>query len=590
MIDDLSPEQRYIVDLPLSPIAVTACAGSGKTKTAVHRLAEMRRRHDGTGLVALLSFSNAAVDTFRKEYAGLLRGFPVIGRSSEIEIDTMDGFITSNVLRPHGHRIMRCERPPYLVEGRESFLASFTVYDGKISRPTTDIVVASTDGAGFRYTVGRGAMALPAPRAELALAKLAAVGAYSHSAGRYWVLRVLREKPFILRALARRYPHILIDEAQDIGPEHQAILQLLIESGSQVSLIGDPNQGIYEFARADGTFLREYGNRLNVSAHSLTVNYRSLPDILAIANKLTKRADTAKRVAAVGRSIACYMPFNASERDHTLRSFRSLLGAARIDPAQAVVLCRSKPLAAEWAGELDSQGIGVVRCFADAAISRDHKKSYSQAYDQTCIGISGLLAAKHGSLSAQLARPVNDTMHRLRQIIWSFVRNPATGLPSAELVADTGWHPLLLTRVQALIETMVTSFGFEAADNLGRRLAKTKLQARPLIKREGLAFDIGAPLRTSTVHKVKGDSIQAVLYVAQKGHVRAFLSGTATEEGRIGYVALTRARDLFVLAVPDNCLTEFEPELQALGLKPVGLTEAPAKLPETYEGKQAVMV
>ncbi|AOO79648.1 UvrD-helicase domain-containing protein [Bosea vaviloviae] len=568
MIDDLSPEQRDIVDLPLGPIAVMACAGSGKTKTAVHRLAAMRQRHEGSGLIALLSFSNVAVDTFRKEYAALLRGLPVIGRSSAVEIDTMDGFITSNVLRPHGHRVMKCDRAPYLVEGREGFLAGFKVYDGKISRPTTGIEVAC-GGAGFRYSIGRGAAALPAKWAEPALAKLAAVGAYSHSAGRYWVLRVLREKPFVLRALARRYPHILVDEAQDIGPEHQAILQLLIDAGSHVSLIGDPHQGIYEFARADGAFLQDYGTRPGVSGYNLSVNYRSLPDIVGVANKLTQRADTAKRAAAMGRTIAYYMPFKAAERDHALTSFRSLLGAAGIDPAHGVVLCRSKPMTAEWAGELDGQGIGVVRCLADAAISRDQKKNFHRAFIQTCLGLSGLLAAKHGSLSAQLARPEDDDMRRLRQLIWSFVRDPATGLPSATLVADSGWHPLLVARAQALIATMVGNFGFEAADNLGRRLAKTKLEARPLIAVAGLAIDVGATFRTSTVHKVKGESLEAVLYVAQKGHVRALLNGTGTEEGRIGYVALTRARDLFVLAVPDNCLAEFEAELQAVGLKRV---------------------
>ena len=63
----------------------------------------------------------------------------------------------------------------------------------------------------------------------------------------------------------------------------------------------------------------------------------------------------------------------------------------------------------------------------------------------------------------------------------------------------------------------------------------------------------------------------------RKGHVRALLNGTSTEEGRIGYVALTRARDLFVLAVPDNCLAEFEGELQAIGLKRVGLIEEPVQ-------------
>jgi malonyl CoA-acyl carrier protein transacylase len=79
----------------------------------------------------------------------------------------------------------------------------------------------------------------------------------------------------------------------------------------------------------------------------------------------------------------------------------------------------------------------------------------------------------------------------------------------------------------------------------------------------------------ATHHKEKGESLEVVLYVAEKGHVRALLNGTGTEEGRIGYVALTGARDLFVLAGPDNCLSEFEAELQAVGVKRVGLIEAP---------------
>ena len=35
---------------------------------------------------------------------------------------------------------------------------------------------------------------------------------------------------------------------------HQAILELLIKAGAQVSLIGDVNQGIFAFAGADGIF------------------------------------------------------------------------------------------------------------------------------------------------------------------------------------------------------------------------------------------------------------------------------------------------------------------------------------------------
>jgi AAA domain len=168
----LSKEQSDIVDLPLEPLAVTACAGSGKTRTAVHRLLSMRQHHDGAGYISLLSFSNVAVDTFRKEYAGLLRSLPAIGRSSRVEIDTMDGFITANILRPHGHRVMGCERAPYLVEGRVGFLTSFTVWDGKRALPTANIDV-ECQGSGFGYTIGRARTSLPPANAAAAIANSA---------------------------------------------------------------------------------------------------------------------------------------------------------------------------------------------------------------------------------------------------------------------------------------------------------------------------------------------------------------------------------------------------------------------------------
>jgi hypothetical protein len=104
---------------------------------------------------------------------------PVIGRSASVEIDTMDGFITTNVLRPHGHLVMGCSRAPYLVEGGEAFLKTFSVFDGRYPRPTADIDVA-WDGVRFRYLAGRAATQLPSARAEAGLARLASFGAYSH--------------------------------------------------------------------------------------------------------------------------------------------------------------------------------------------------------------------------------------------------------------------------------------------------------------------------------------------------------------------------------------------------------------------------
>ncbi|CZG48735.1 Uncharacterised protein [Legionella pneumophila] len=48
---------------------------------------------------------------------------------------------------------------------------------------------------------------------------------------------------------------------------------------------------------------------------------------------------------------------------------------------------------------------------------------------------------------------------------------------------------------------------------------------------------------------------------ANSNHIEAMLDGVNTETGRIGYVALTRARNLFVLGVPNNKINNIRPRL-----------------------------
>jgi hypothetical protein len=61
--------------------------------------------------------------------------------------------------------------------------------------------------------------------------------------------------------------------------------------------LSDPNQGIYEFAGANGVFLAGYGQRAGVTARQLNLNYRSVPAILKVANKLSGRNDKSDRTA-----------------------------------------------------------------------------------------------------------------------------------------------------------------------------------------------------------------------------------------------------------------------------------------------------
>lgn len=576
---ELSPQQRDIVEAPLKPLAVSACAGSGKTATAVRRLAAMRKRlDDRRGHIALLSFSNAAIDTFNKDYNNLLQAEPSGNSRGGVEIATVDAFITSHIIRPHGHLVMGCARTPFLVEGSEPFLRNFTVWDGKRPQATAALQPVAVQGAALQFEVGPAKTAVDTKEATKAIRRLAEVGAYSHALGSLWALKVLKTQPLICRALTRRYPHIVVDEAQDIGELHKLILMALEGAGAQVSLIGDIHQGIYEFSGATGAFLGQYVDRDDVDGRMLETNYRSVPSIVAIANQLSGRNDKAGRTAPATLSGAYYFAYDKEEKDSALTSFAALLGQAGIAVNDAAVLCRSTAWAREWAGGEEEQGQGVLRNFVNAAIQRDKFGRFDEAFKHCCIGVIGLLDDGHTALLSELiGRGASErSSQSLRRLLWTFVKDPAGGLPSASLVADTAWQPALLARTEALLATLSVTYGLKAGGSWKAKLAKRNIRNRPLMRPADLDIEDIPRFRVSTVHKVKGESIKGVLYICNRSHLDELMGGTATEVGKIGYVALTRARDLFVLGVPATHLEEFAPKLDALGFARAGSAQPSA--------------
>lgn len=562
----LSCKQREIAELDLGPLCVTACAGSGKTRTAVHRLREMRRLlNDPHGIVALLSFSNVAVDTFRKNYFALPDIRSGAMRSTGVEIDTVDGFITGNVLRPHAHRTMGAARTAFLVQGSEPFLSNYAVYVDKKPLPIKTLSAHYEQNAfTYKASFGKGAKVVEPAEAEKKIAMLGKTGAYTHSLGRYWTIKTLQQQTFVLRAIARRYPHILIDEAQDIGREHQAILEMLMMEGVTLSLIGDANQGIYKFAGADGTFLEGFNSASSVVSKSLTVNYRSAPDIVTVANKLTGRTDAAHRPKSALLSGAYCLPYKDDEKEVLLATFNALLLQAGITHDRAVILFRGAELLAEWRGAAEGQGQGTVRAFAEACLERDKHRDLHRAFKHVCDGVVALLDDDHSDLTSLMSlNSAPPEVRRAKRLIWSFMRDADNGLPSCTLAASTAWHPALKTRVTQLLAQLENDCGLKPAATVGNRLAKTKLTTSPLS--DAIAAGSPAHCKTTTVHQVKGESIPGVMYLASKTNVDALLKGTGEEVGRIGYVALTRACDLFVLAVPEKDLATLEAKLIAKG-------------------------
>lgn len=568
----LTPEQQDVVDAPMEPLCVIACAGSGKTKTAVHRLVRMRRNlGEARGRAALLSFSNVAVDTFREAYDDLASSLPPSAGRSRVEIDTLDGFITTNIIRPHGLRTMKSTRAPFLVTGSESFLEGFKFRTSAFPQPITALKLAFVNGSEhFYYSFNDQIEQVDTSVARSLITKLGQTGAYTHDLGRYWTYRVLKERPELLEVLTRRYPHILIDEAQDIGSVHQAILELLIGAGSCVTLIGDPNQSIFDFAGADGDFLSSYHKRAGVKQYSLKKNFRSVPCIVDLTNGLCGRQDDAERPSPNTPHGAYFTSYKKDQHPQLITAFQGAMSTVGADIKRSAVLCRANSLAQTLRGDRAPAGQGLVKAFAAAAVLRDQHKDFLKAFKGVAIAVVALLDRAPDGLVSQITQPSNHPADRdLRRVIWAFTRDATTGLPSSTLVANSHWHPQLLAHVKILLASLETKFGLKPTDNIGRKLAKTALPNAPLASAEDLAGSDSAVLRVDTVHKSKGESLDAVLYMTTREHAQALLDGVKTDVGRIGYVAATRARDLLWVAVPHSALKQLRPTLLAKGFKEV---------------------
>lgn len=563
-------EQIAVIDADLVPQCVVACPGSGKTATAVRRLLEVRRRlEDARGYTLLLSYSNVAVQTFRDEFALLASQSP--GLSRRVRIETVDSFLTNYILRPHGARAMGAKRQPFLVNGSELFLSNYNIFDGSRNRGFRYLTLSLQGDAPWQYFIREKSspvIQVDGGFAQVAMKKLATTGGYTHELGRYWALMALAEEETLLNALARRFPHIIIDEAQDVGSVHGAMLSLLAAAGSTVSLVGDPNQAIFEFAGADGNFLRDYAKEPDVTVYPLTQNRRSLGGIVDVANLLADTKSSPFRSPGTRPHGAYYLRYDAKNVSSSLALFEAVLTAANYAPGEATILCRGRPYVAQLTGAAGDGGTGATRYFAEAAVLRDRSGDIAKAFEHALGGVIRLLENPPIGLQSEILGSPEDAQARnIRNLTWRFLRDSAKGIPLSTLKAESQWHPRLKTAVNNLLTSIEGSTSLKRLPTWTKNLTRRSLLDEALWQVD-LAGGTVSKVRVDTVHKAKGEGIPVVMYLAHTDEINAMIRGTGSEEGRIGYVAVTRARDLLILGVPKTAKAPVISAVEAKGFKP----------------------
>ena len=91
------------------------------------------------------------------------------------------------------------------------------------------------------------------------------------------------------------YRYVLIDEYQDITADQYRMVSALVgrlrESGERqyIFAIGDDDQNIYAYSGADVRHIREFEKDYDAVQYGLSINFRSLPEVVTFANRLIEQ-------------------------------------------------------------------------------------------------------------------------------------------------------------------------------------------------------------------------------------------------------------------------------------------------------------
>jgi DNA helicase-2/ATP-dependent DNA helicase PcrA len=86
--------------------------------------------------------------------------------------------------------------------------------------------------------------------------------------------------------ICSRFDALFVDEYQDVNPLQVSIVDALAYAHQRLTVVGDDKQSIYGFRGSDVGAILNFEDRYpNAQVLNLTNNYRSTPQIIALANK-----------------------------------------------------------------------------------------------------------------------------------------------------------------------------------------------------------------------------------------------------------------------------------------------------------------
>ena len=268
----LNPRQKEAAEYFDTPLLVVAGAGTGKTRTIIHKI--LHAIDSG-----FASANQILVTTFTNKAANELKNRLYEAISSDVHLMTIGTFhsISLDLLQQHGHHL-----------GFEGSLGVFP-YEDQVQLVRTILIkhnIRDIKPANFLEKIQKHKESLnPKPFFYQEILK-----EYEEEMR---MSRVLDFADLLLKSIElfeatelSNYRLICIDEYQDINDLQDSWVKLLFREG-HLCCVGDPDQAIYGFRGANAAHILNFQKSFPTSKIiKLEENYRSSRSILDAANKL----------------------------------------------------------------------------------------------------------------------------------------------------------------------------------------------------------------------------------------------------------------------------------------------------------------
>src|SRR6266516_1576270 len=159
-------------------------------------------------------------------------------------------------------------------------------------------------------------------------------------------IRLFDERPEALAEIRKHFSAFTVDEYQDVNLLQQTLLDRWLGERDELCAVGDDYQSIYAFTGASPAYLLGLPTRFpNATVIRLEDNYRSSPEVLALANRIVPALGGAEKIlrATLGPGPEpITRSFPAREGEISFVALRvQALNRARASPAAVAILTRT---------------------------------------------------------------------------------------------------------------------------------------------------------------------------------------------------------------------------------------------------------